>query len=179
MEGIKNTFTFDLGIPGWAEKYPADTILLGKPIPEAPLGFISKTDFKKKTIPWEEFKAKAIGRGVKVIDIRDYIQKGYMTPAVEAELSPEEKKNLDEFRAKNRIMLMELGKQKIIAQSIDIFQKNISENTLYKSQTMLIIDQVGKQVRWLMYSLEAAGVKDYYFLADGAYGVIGIQAYGN
>jgi len=37
-----------------------------------------------------------------------------------------------------------------------------------KGKTLLIFDAVGKQVRWLQYALEQAGIKDYYFLKDGA-----------
>ena len=37
-------------------------------------------------------------------------------------------------------------------------------------KTLLIYDAVGKQVRWLMYSLERAGVKNYWFMKGGAKG---------
>lgn len=33
---------------------------------------------------------------------------------------------------------------------------------------MYVYDEAGKQVRWLMYRLEQAGVKDYYFMKGGA-----------
>lgn len=116
--------------------------------------------------------------GVRIIDARDNVQKGFMTPAAEAKLTQEEKDLLQTFRQKNSAMLGALSvKQKVIAQPFDRLIKNIIGKETFKDQTLLIFDQVGKQVRWLMYHLEATGYTKYYFLADGAYGVIGIQAY--
>ena len=177
--GINNTYTFDLGIPGWAEKYPEDTILLGTPLPESSVKFIPKSEFKKKSLSWEEFKNKAQEPGVAIIDTRDYVQKGFLTTSAEAGLSENARKQLAEFRTKNKAMLSTLGKRKVRAASFDMLQNVILKNKKYRSQTLLIFDQVGKQVRWLMYNLELAGIKDYYFLSKGANGVIGLQAYGN
>lgn len=127
---------------------------------------------------WEDFKTMAGQDGVRVIDTRDNVQKGFMTPAAEAELSQEEKSTLQEFRQKNTEMLDALSvKNKVIAQPFDQLIKNIIQKGKFQDQTLLIFDQVGKQVRWLMYQLEAAGYADYYFLSEGAYGVIGMQAY--
>ena len=40
-----------------------------------------------------------------------------------------------------------------------------------------VVDQVGKQVRWLMYHLEDKGYKDYAFLKGGATAVLKDQRY--
>jgi len=176
--GIKNTYTFDLGIPGWAEQYPDKVILLGKVLSESNIAFISNAKFLKKTLPWPDFKKMSAGRGIKVIDTRDIAQKGYMRQADEDKLSREELERLIKFRSGNRDMLLELGKTKVMSQSFDMLKRNVIGNKRYQHQTLLIFDQVGKQVRWLMYHLEAAGMKKYYFLEKGANGVIGIQAYG-
>ena len=145
---------------------------------ESDIKFIPKSEFKKKTLPWDDFRNKAAERGVKVLDTRDYVQKGFMTQAHEDGLSKEAKDHLDKFRQNNKEMLDALGKRKVMAQPFDMLLRNVIGNKRYHSQTLLIFDQVGKQVRWLMYNLELAGIKNYYFLEKGANGVIGIQAYG-
>jgi hypothetical protein len=177
--GIKKTYAFDLGIPGWAEKYPEKTILLGKPLSKSEIKWIPKPEFKKKCLTWKDFMEKAAGRGVTVIDTRDYVQKGYMMPLDENALSRKAQDSLKTFRLKNKKMLDELStNKKVVAQPFDMLLKNVIGNRRYKYQTLLIFDQVGKQVRWLMYHLETAGHKEYYFLSKGASGVIGMQAYG-
>jgi len=55
----------------------------------------------------------------------------------------------------------------------------IDEAVLYASRkskegkTLLLYDAVGKQVRWLQFYLEKAGVTDYYFLEGGVKGYLG------
>ena len=140
--------------------------------------WIPKSQFEEKCLTWEDFKSMAAQDGVRVIDARDNVQKGFMTTAAEAELSQEEKSILEEFRQKNTAMLDALSvKNTVIAQPFDQLIKNIIQKGKFQDQTLLIFDQVGKQVQWLMYHLETTGYSNYYFLSDGAYGVIGIQAY--
>ncbi len=175
---VNNTYSFDLGIPGWAEQYPEDTILLGKPLPESSVKFIPKSEFKKKTLSWEDFQKKAHKPGIAVIDTRDSIQKGFLSKAAMDGLSDDAKNQLAEFQKENSEMLNALGRRKVRNASFDMLQNILLKNKRYQSQTLLIFDQVGKQVRWLMYNLELAGIKNYFFLSKGANGVIGIQAYG-
>ncbi len=146
---------------------------------ESDVKFISKSEFKKRCLPWKKFLNKAVSGGAKVIDTRDYVQKGFMTRADEEALGKREQENLKVFREKNKKMLDKLGKSsRAMAQPFDMLKRNVIGNKRFISQTLLIFDQVGKQVRWLMYNLEAAGIHDYYFLSKGANGVIGTQAYG-
>ncbi|MCP4403350.1 MAG: hypothetical protein GY801_39340 [bacterium] len=176
--GIENTYAFDLGIPGWADLFPDNTILLGKPMSESSVSWIPTSEFKKKCLTWEDFKKMAAQDGVRVIDARDNVQKGFMTAAAQAEFTQEARNNLKKFRQKNSEMMDGLSvKSKVIAQPFDILIKNIIKKKKLTNDTLLIFDQVGKQVRWLMYHLEAAGYTNYYFLSEGAYGVLGIQAY--
>lgn len=142
------------------------------------MSWIPKSEFKKKCLIWEDFKKMAAQDGVRIIDARDNVQKGFITAAAEAELTQEARSNLKRFRQKNSEMMEMLSvNNRVIAQPFDILIKNIIGKEKFKNDTLLIFDQVGKQVRWLMYHLEAAGYTDYYFLSDGTYGVIGIQAY--
>ena len=46
-----------------------------------------------------------------------------------------------------------------------------------KDKQLVIFDQVGKQVLWLMYYLEDKGYKNYYFLKGGATSVLKEQKY--
>ena len=142
------------------------------------MSWIPKSQFEEKCLTWEDFKSMAAQDDVRVIDARDNVQKGFMTTAAEAELSQEEKSILEEFRQKNTALLDALSvKNTVIVQPFDQLIKNIIQKGKFQDQTLLIFDQVGKQVRWLMYHLETTGYSNYYFLSDGAYGVIGIQAY--
>ena len=69
------------------------------------------------------------------------------------------------------------AKGKVIDLPFDKLISNIINRGALKDKTLLIFDQVGKQVRWLMYQLESAGYSDYFFLSKGADGVIGVQVY--
>jgi rhodanese-related sulfurtransferase len=44
------------------------------------------------------------------------------------------------------------------------------QKAIKQKRTLLIYDEVGKQVRWLQYALEKAGAKNYYFMHKGAKG---------
>ena len=45
--GMKNVYAFDAGIPAWAKAYPADTMLVGKPIIDPEKQLIPKSEFMK------------------------------------------------------------------------------------------------------------------------------------
>lgn len=92
-------------------------------------------------------------------------------------LGDKNRRQVERFLDKNKEMLNTLGKRRTINLTLDMLLRNVVNNKRYKTQTLLIFDQVGKQVRWLMYSLEAAGTTDYYFLDKGAIGFIGLQPY--
>ncbi len=129
------------------------------------MSWIPTSEFKKKCLTWEDFKKMAAQDGVRVIDARDNVQKGFMTAAAQAELTQEARNNLKKFRQKNSEMMDGLSvKNKVIAQPFDILNKNIIKKKKLTNDTLLIFDQVGKQVRWLMYHLEAAGYTDHYLL---------------
>ena len=101
--------------------------------------------------------------------------------------------SVDKF--KDHLITAEVFSKKLNAQAIvidvrDEFQRTnkifeevsihipIDEVVLYASKaakegkTLLLYDAVGKQVRWLQFYLEKAGVKDYYFLQGGVEGYL-------
>ena len=87
----------------------------------------------------EAFKVKAAEAGFKVFDIRDRSDRA----AKQVRFNNDIGANMDEF--------------------IGFLEKGV----VVPKEKILIYDNVGKQVVWLQYYLEKAGVKDYYFLKGG------------
>lgn len=147
--GCKTCYVYDAGIPEWAEIYPKLTMLLNEKVSESKLGFIPKADFKKKCLPFEKFLIESAAKGSLLIDARDYIQ------------------------ASSKLLGMEKAKRFSFSTLIPM----IIKKKKHQDKTLYIFDQVGKQVRWLMYYLEKYGYKNYYFLSKGATGVLKSQKY--
>ena len=143
--GIKNVFAYDAGIFDWAKSYPEKAELLGNS-PVAQKDILTLKQYKSRLLNPDEFSARATDDPSKVIilDIRDEMQRlgvGFF-PMQERWVS--------------------LNKIDKIYQYI----KKAKE----KKKVLFIYDEVGKQVRWLQYALEKAGLKDYYFMEKGATG---------
>jgi rhodanese-related sulfurtransferase len=136
---IPNVLCYDAGIADWAKAHPDRTALLGKsPIKTEDL--ISHDDFKKRLLDAKAFEAKVEGKSI-VLDVRSRVQR-------DSPLFP--------FREQRA----PLGD----SASID----PVIEQAKREKKTLLVYDQVGKQVEWFQYYLEAKGVKDYYFMKGGA-----------
>lgn len=151
---IKNVYAFDLGIPGWAEANPADTMLLGKKLTESKLQWIPKNEFKQTTLPWADFKErisnlKKEGQKFYIVDLRDAGQK-----------------NADENALKELSAY-----SNVISMPLDDFIKKIIDKGEMKDGFIFGFDNVGKQVRWLMYYLEESFYSRYNFLDKGISGV--------
>jgi len=139
---VENCFSFDAGIFDWAKAHPGEAVLLGRsPINVNDL--ISKSSFKKKLIEPNKFGLKVGSKSI-VLDVRDRFQReaiGFF-PGQERRVSLDQKEKLEKMFAKAK----------------------------RERKTLLIYDAVGKQVRWLMYSLRLSGITDYYFMKGGAKG---------
>jgi len=148
--GHKNCFAYDAGIPEWSKLYPAETIVFGKVLRDPEKQLISDNEFKKRLIDFETFKAMAAKENTIVIDIRDHIQSSGKLPGLEnARVIP-----------------------------LDVIIPNFVAKKAEQDKTLLIFDQVGKQVKWLMYYLQDNGYKNYYFLdKQGATSVLKKQEY--
>lgn len=141
--GIKETYAFDAGVFEWIQAYPAEGELLGEsPINLAHL--IGTKNFETKLLDPETFGEKMVALGDKsmVLDIRDKYQRA----------------GVGFFPGKER--WVSLDKTEALLKFID---KAIKAN-----QTVLIYDEVGKQVQWVQYTLEKAGLKNYFFMDKGA-----------
>jgi rhodanese-related sulfurtransferase len=139
-ENMKNVYAFDGGIPAWSTTYPSDTLLLGKEITNPKKQLIPKSEFKNHLLDFAMFRQKAAASNAAVIDARDAKQRT---------------QDLPDLQHVKRIPL-------------DKLIKNVIRKGLIKDQQLLIFDQHGKQVLWLMYSLVEHGYTDYYFLKGGA-----------
>lgn len=147
--GMNNVYAFDAGIPDWANNYPSDTLLLGKEVSDPQKQLIPKSELKKITLDFEAFKQKAADANAVAIDARDPMQRTQKLPGFESALPI----------------------------PLDKLIKNVISKGNLKDKQLLIFDQVGKQVRWLMYYLVDQGYTNFYFLKGGATGVLKEQKY--
>lgn len=149
-EDMENVYAFDGGVQAWAEAYPQDTILMGELISDPVKQLIPYEKFQSVSLEFETFRKKAAeSANAKIIDARDPKQRTKKLPGFEN--------------------AMPIPLDKLIA--------NIIEKGHMKNSQLFIFDQVGRQVRWLMYYLDRHGYKDYYFLDGGATAVLMDQEY--
>lgn len=139
---IPNVMSFDAGIFDWAKSYPAEAVLLGE-TPINPKHLISKKELNKRMLTPQDF-GKRVGKGAMVMDVRDTSQRegvGFF-PGQERRISLDDKRRLLAYirRAKD------------------------------SGKPLMVYDAVGKQVRWLQYTIEREGLKEYYFMKGGAKG---------
>lgn len=147
--GYKNTFVYDAGVPEWTKLYPSETIVMGEVLKDPEKQLISDSEFKKRLINFETFKTKAAKGNTIVIDVRDFIQSSGKLP----------------------------GLENVKAIPLDKFIPNFVAQKKEQDKTLLMFDQVGKQVKWLMYYLQKYGYENYFFLDKGATEVLQKQEY--
>jgi rhodanese-related sulfurtransferase len=138
---VSDIVAYDAGIMDWAKKYPKDSVLLGRS-PINPDHLISKDVFKKKLIDPVKFEEMTGSSNVIVLDVRDSFQREALSlfPGVDNRAFLDDRKAIEAF----------------------------IEKAKREKKTLLIYDAAGKQVRWLMYSIESLGLKDYYFMKGGS-----------
>jgi len=147
--GFQDVYAYDAGIPEWANMYPKQTQLLGKAITNPEKQLLTKAQFKERTLAWSYFEAAAGESNVMVIDLRDKYQASSGLPGLTS--------------ARNI--------------PLDVFIPNFVAKKANQDKTLLIFDQVGKQVKWLQYYLEEYGYQNYMFLEGGATAVLKKQDY--
>ena len=140
LEGIEDVLAYDAGVMDWAQKYPADTLLLDVKLND-PSKLISKAHFKKHTLTPDDFGERLASTDDIVLDVRDRFQREGLSIFVgrEYRVYLDDTKKLDRY-----------------------INKAIREN-----KGLLVYDAAGKQVRWLQYYLESKGIKNYYFMDGG------------
>ena len=135
--GFRGCYVFDAGIFEWINSYPEKGVLMGK-TPVPSEKVITAEKFEEKMIPiFDDFLLKALEKNSMVIDIRDPIQRESIPDVPLLRNIP-----LDRL-----LPLLKQGE--------------------FKDKQLLIIDHVGKQIRWLQYYLEDNGYENYFFLEKG------------
>ncbi|WP_455205948.1 rhodanese-like domain-containing protein [Kaarinaea lacus] len=140
---VQDVYAFDAGIFDWTRAYPKHAVLLGKS-PVNPKKLIASRNFEARLLDPDKFSESILhqkGKSI-VIDVRDKFQRSGIGfyPGLEKWASLDDRKKLNRY-----------------------IQQAKREN-----KTLFIYDEVGKQVRWLQYALEKAGVRNYYFMDKGA-----------
>jgi len=140
--GFTNVFVYDAGIFHWAKKHPEWTVFFGEPLTAENVAskLISKEEFAAVLLPPADFIAKAKSGAYTVFDIRD----------------PNERSEHPIRLAKMRTMSFDT--------MVSLLEKG---SKAVPKRSILVIDNVGKQVKWLQYFLKQYGVSDYYFLKGG------------
>jgi rhodanese-related sulfurtransferase len=139
-EKVKNVYVFDAGIFEWAKAFPAESILLGKPM-ESVSKLIPTSKLKAHMLDHKTFMKSAREDNAIILDIRDPVQReGLQIFAHRENTVPLDNKKMQKY--------VDLAKS--------------------KGKTLMVYDAVGKQVRWLQYYLEDQGVENYYFMKGGA-----------
>jgi len=143
---VRNVYAYDAGMFEWAKTYPELTTLLGK-TPINPNDLLSKKTLKAHMITPHKFTSMAYEQNdaTQIIDIRDLSQRassvGYFV-------------GMEHWVSINR-------KAKL---------KKLIRKAKKNNKTLLIYDAVGKQVRWLQYTLEQENLDNYFFMEKGARG---------
>ncbi|MBF0282245.1 MAG: hypothetical protein HQM07_06735 [Zetaproteobacteria bacterium] len=148
--GVKNSFAFYPGLPGWADAHPEATVLRGQPISSSNQ-MISDEAFHQKNLSYEDFVAAiANDDNAVVIDIRDNIQRTAELPGIQ---------------------------KNVLTISMDKLIPNFIRQHKEQNKTLYVFDQVGKQVQALQYELNDNGYQNYWFLKKGVTKVLGEQKY--
>jgi len=138
---LDQLYAYDAGIFDWAKAHPDNTVLLGNS-PIQPADLISGDAFKARLLEPKDFESRVGNKSI-VLDVRDLRQRDRaLFPMREQRAQLSESKKLDAVIAQARA----------------------------EKKTLLVYDEVGKQVQWFQYYLERKGLKDYYFMKGGADG---------
>ncbi len=151
--GYRNAYSFAAGIFAWAKAHPDRTTLLDvTPMDQSQL--ISEVDFEEHTISYEQFLQRLSGDPSSiVVDVRDATQR----------------RNSDGTR-NDFPNLPTLDRKRHQILNLDLFKRRLEQGE-YRGEPLLIFDAAGKQVKWLQYSLEKSGYRNYFFLDGGIFSV--------
>ncbi len=142
--GFTNVRVYDAGIFEWVRMARGRTLLFGKPV--QPEDIITEARFEAHLAEAAAFEKGAGGADVLLIDVRD----------------AQQREQTARFAQKAEWISVDRLVQRLATKA---FQARAEGKTLY------IFDNVGKQVRWLQYALEANGYSRYVFLENGMVGL--------
>lgn len=139
--GFENVFVFDAGVFTFFTLYPEHGKFFGETLKPGQVesSLISKDELSSISIQPAEFIEKATNGGYAVFDVRD-------------------------TKDRNEFPINLPGVKKI---SMDQFVKFLDRSGSIPSSQFVVLDNVGKQVKWLHYYLKQAGRTDFFFLEGG------------
>ena len=140
--GFKNVRVYDEGIFAWAQAQPERTKFFGQKLNAKTVksSLISKEQLAKVSVPTADFLALAANAKYAIFDIRD----------------PNERTEQPIRLPKLKVMPMDTF--------VNLLEK---KSKAIPTSSILILDNVGKQVDWIQYYLIKEGVTDYRFLKGG------------
>jgi rhodanese-related sulfurtransferase len=144
--GFTKVRVYDAGILEWARMARGRTLLFGKAV--QPEDLIPESRYQARLADAVAFEKGAAEPGSLLIDVRDGQQR---------------EKTADFARKAEWLTVDKLVRQL----ATPAFRTRTQGKTLY------VFDNVGKQVRWLQYALEAKGYSQYVFLKDGMASLVG------
>jgi rhodanese-related sulfurtransferase len=143
--GFTSVRVYDAGILEWARMARGRTLLFGKPV--QPEEVISESRYQSHLAEPAAFEKGAGEPGSLLIDVRDALQR----------------KNTADFARRAEWLTVDNFVRQLATPA---FRARVEGKTIY------VFDNVGKQVRWLQYALEANGFSRYVFLKDGMAGTV-------
>lgn len=153
--GFENVFVYDAGVFDFYKNFPQHGQFFGEQLDatQAQTALISKEELQAISIPPADFIQKATTGGYTVFDVRD-----------------------NKERSEYPINLP--GIKKV---SMDQLVKFLDKPGAIPSGQFVVLDNVGKQVKWLHYYLKRTERSDFFFLAGGvkAWKEAGFDADGN
>lgn len=147
--GMPDVNAFDAGIKAWAKANPDKTVYNGTLLGDTQKLAAADKKFDQACLNFDVFKKKSEQEKAVVIDARDPMQRKQSLP----------------------------GMKQTLQVPLDKLVNNIIKKGHMKDKDLLIFDQVGKQVNWLISYLDENGYTDYYFLEGGATAVLKVQEY--
>ncbi|HXK11036.1 MAG TPA: rhodanese-like domain-containing protein [Vicinamibacteria bacterium] len=144
--GFSRVRVYDAGILEWARMARGRTLLFGKAV--QPQQIIPESRYEAHLADAATFERGASAPGAVLIDVRDAQQRAKTA----------------EFARKAEWLSVDRLVRELDAAAF---------RSRYQDKTLYIFDNVGKQVRWVQYALEAKGYSRYVFLKDGMAGLVG------
>ncbi|MBU0729965.1 MAG: hypothetical protein KKE17_13345 [Proteobacteria bacterium] len=140
--GFENVKIYESGIFSWSKDYPEKTDFFGKILSATEMEdmVLNPERFEKVLLTPEKFIEKVHSGQYRIIDIRDTNER------------------FDKPFRLPRVLVLSFDSL------VQLLEK---KSSAIPREHVLVIDNVGRQVKWLQYFFEKEGVKEYYFLKGG------------
>ena len=138
--GIGNVLVYDQGINDWARIHPDRAVLLGKtPVDRNKL--LTRDAIQQHMVPFDDFVELARSENTVIIDVRNALDR----EGVSLFMGREKRADYRQIKKLDRIL----------------------DKSARAGQTVLMYDNAGTEVGWMMYHLREKQIKRFYFLKGG------------